>query len=141
MPLIYVTGISGSGKSAVLRELQSRGNRAYGVDEDEYGQWLHWRSGEQERFPRQLQDLDLLGAVGQWRFGDPINRLDVGIAGLGQHEGPQGGGSGLHCLFRADLASQQRLHGIRIQRVQGRGHRDGAVRWPTAASFAAAQRS
>lgn len=34
MSLVYITGISGSGKSAVLKELQSRGFEAYGTDED-----------------------------------------------------------------------------------------------------------
>ena len=34
MPLIYVTGISGSGKSAVRDELLKRGYEAHGTDED-----------------------------------------------------------------------------------------------------------
>jgi len=34
MSLIYITGISGSGKSAVLKELKNRGYEAYGTDED-----------------------------------------------------------------------------------------------------------
>jgi dephospho-CoA kinase len=34
MSLIYVTGISGSGKSEVLKELKARGYEAYGTDED-----------------------------------------------------------------------------------------------------------
>ncbi len=34
MSLIFVTGISGSGKSEVLKELKSRGIEAYGTDED-----------------------------------------------------------------------------------------------------------
>jgi thymidylate kinase len=35
MSLIYITGISGSGKSEVLKELKARGYEAYGTDEDE----------------------------------------------------------------------------------------------------------
>jgi hypothetical protein len=46
--LVYVTGISASGKSAVLGELRSRGLSAYGVDEDGYGRWLKRPSGEEE---------------------------------------------------------------------------------------------
>lgn len=34
MPLIYVTGLPGTGKSAVLHELQVRGFEAHGTDED-----------------------------------------------------------------------------------------------------------
>ncbi len=34
MPLYYITGISGSGKSAALQELRSRGYEAHGTDED-----------------------------------------------------------------------------------------------------------
>lgn len=34
MSLIYITGISGSGKSEVLKELRARGYEAYGTDED-----------------------------------------------------------------------------------------------------------
>jgi uridine kinase len=40
MPLVYVTGISGSGKSAVLQELRQRAHKAVGVDEDGYARWL-----------------------------------------------------------------------------------------------------
>jgi thymidylate kinase len=36
MSLIYVTGLSGAGKSAVLDELVARGCEARGVDEDGY---------------------------------------------------------------------------------------------------------
>src|SRR6266540_3872560 len=51
MPLIYVTGISGSGKSAVLQELRRRGFKAFGVDEDAYGRWLDRRTGEEVPYP------------------------------------------------------------------------------------------
>jgi thymidylate kinase len=34
MALIYITGISGSGKSEILKELKARGYKAYGTDED-----------------------------------------------------------------------------------------------------------
>lgn len=51
MPLIYVTGLSGSGKSAVLRELRARGLEAYGVDEDGYADWVRRDGGAIEHYP------------------------------------------------------------------------------------------
>ena len=51
MPLVYVTGISGAGKSAVLQELRRRGYEAFGVDEDGYGRWLDRRTGEELPYP------------------------------------------------------------------------------------------
>lgn len=59
MPLIYVTGISTSGKSAVLEELRSRGFAAYGVDEHGYGKWLNRRSGEQEELTQGMSEPDV----------------------------------------------------------------------------------
>ena len=40
MSLIYITGISGSGKSTVLRELAKQGYEAHGVDEEGYADWI-----------------------------------------------------------------------------------------------------
>jgi dephospho-CoA kinase len=45
MPLIWITGISGSGKSAVRRELRNRGYEAHGTDEDGFAQWVDSESG------------------------------------------------------------------------------------------------
>jgi len=59
MPLIYVTGISGSGKSSVLEELRSRGLTAYGVDEDRYGRWLDRASGAGVELPPGMQQVEL----------------------------------------------------------------------------------
>ena len=56
--LVYVTGISGSGKSSALEELRSRGFSAYGVDEDGYGKWLRRGSAEEEDFPHG-EDFDI----------------------------------------------------------------------------------
>src|SRR4249919_2753653 len=58
MPLIYVTGISTSGKSAVLHELRARGFQALGVDEDGYGRWIHRESGRVRQPPPTQGDLD-----------------------------------------------------------------------------------
>lgn len=44
--LIFATGLSGSGKNTILEELVARGDKAYGVDENGYAQWLHQLSEE-----------------------------------------------------------------------------------------------
>lgn len=41
MPLIYITGISGSGKSSVCKELRRRGYRAYDTDSDGIAFFYH----------------------------------------------------------------------------------------------------
>lgn len=46
MPLIYITGTPGSGKSTVLRELQNRGYKAYGTDEHDYSRWVNRKTNE-----------------------------------------------------------------------------------------------
>jgi broad-specificity NMP kinase len=51
VPLVYVTGISGAGKSAVRQELRRRGYEALGVDEDGYGRWLDPHTGEERTYP------------------------------------------------------------------------------------------
>src|SRR5262249_37857794 len=43
--LIYVTGISGSGKTTVQAELTRRGYTAFDTDEDEIAQWTHKVNG------------------------------------------------------------------------------------------------
>jgi hypothetical protein len=58
VPLVYVTGISGSGKSAVLRELRRRGYEAFGVDEDGYARWQDGRTGEVRTYPADRASLD-----------------------------------------------------------------------------------
>lgn len=46
MPIIYITGISGSGKSTVRQELQGRGYKVYGTDEDGIAFFYHNETGE-----------------------------------------------------------------------------------------------
>ncbi|HEX5937540.1 MAG TPA: hypothetical protein VFZ75_07635 [Actinomycetota bacterium] len=78
MPLVYVTGISGAGKSAVLRELRRRGYEAFGVDEDGYGRWLDRRTGEERTYPVESETLDPHGwyADHDWALDvDKIARL------------------------------------------------------------------
>ena len=45
MPLMWITGISGSGKSSVRRELRRRGHTALGTDEDGLAHWVESESG------------------------------------------------------------------------------------------------
>jgi hypothetical protein len=56
--LFYVTGLSGTGKSAVLGELRARGYPAYGVDEDGYADWINRVTGTPDDFPHDDPDLD-----------------------------------------------------------------------------------
>lgn len=46
MPLIYITGISGSGKTTVRNELRRRGYTAYGTDEDDLAHFYNNKTGE-----------------------------------------------------------------------------------------------
>jgi shikimate kinase len=39
MPLFFITGIAGSGKSTVQHELKSRGYEAYDTDDDGFAKW------------------------------------------------------------------------------------------------------
>jgi hypothetical protein len=58
MPLFYVTGLSGTGKSAVLSELRARGYHARGVDEDGFAEWINNGSGLVDRMPEHDPDFD-----------------------------------------------------------------------------------
>jgi len=46
MPLVYVTGLSGTGKSAVCRELKRRGYEAHDTDEEGNAVWVNRETGE-----------------------------------------------------------------------------------------------
>lgn len=46
MPLIWLTGVPGAGKSTVRRELLRRGHVAYDADEDGFRVWRHRHSGD-----------------------------------------------------------------------------------------------
>lgn len=59
MPLIYITGISGSGKSTVLEELSKRGFEAHGVDEEGYADWIDRKTGEAIPFLEDEQSVDI----------------------------------------------------------------------------------
>ena len=59
MSLCLVTGVSGTGKSAVLGELRGRGCLARGVDEDGYADWVSRRTGVAEVIPRGDPGFDI----------------------------------------------------------------------------------
>lgn len=46
MPLVYITGSAGSGKSTVRKELVRRGYTAYDVDEDKLKAWYNKHTNE-----------------------------------------------------------------------------------------------
>jgi hypothetical protein len=58
LALFYVTGLSGTGKSAVLDELRARGYHARGVDEDGYADWINRVTGRPDEFPHDDPALD-----------------------------------------------------------------------------------
>jgi dephospho-CoA kinase len=51
MPLIYITGSSGAGKSTVRKELQERGFEAHDTDEDGFSHWVNIKTKAQVRIP------------------------------------------------------------------------------------------
>ena len=61
MSLIYITGISGMGKSTVLKELRQRNFEAYGVDEDSFGWWRDRETGQPGDIDRarKTKDFDI----------------------------------------------------------------------------------
>ncbi len=77
MPLVYVTGISASGKSTVLEELRKRGCVAYGVDEDRYGRWLDRRTGEEHQLPEDRRSLDLHKWIAEHDWVVDVRRVAV----------------------------------------------------------------
>lgn len=83
MSLVYVTGLSGSGKSAVLRELGKQGYEAHGVDEGGYADWIDQETGAVVPFPHNDPSLDAHGwykkhrwVLSQERIGNLKKRAD-----------------------------------------------------------------
>jgi dephospho-CoA kinase len=52
MPLIYITGSSGAGKSTVRTELQKLGYEAHDTDEDGFSGWVNNQTKLAVKFPR-----------------------------------------------------------------------------------------
>jgi hypothetical protein len=87
VPLFYVTGLSGAGKSAVLAELRARGYRARGVDEDGYADWISKETRAVDRFPHGDLGLDMHAWIHthDWVLSVPrITRLRRAVARLGE---------------------------------------------------------
>jgi dephospho-CoA kinase len=51
MPLIYITGSSGAGKSTIRKELQKRGYEAHDTDEDGFSGWVNNQTKLAVKFP------------------------------------------------------------------------------------------
>lgn len=56
MPLVYITGNSGAGKSAVRKELQLRGYEAHDTDENDISAWQNKRTGNIVERPLNEED-------------------------------------------------------------------------------------
>lgn len=61
MPLIYINGISGAGKSSVMDELGKRDYETHGIDEEGYADWIDRQTKEIKPFPHDDPDLDIHG--------------------------------------------------------------------------------
>lgn len=59
MPLVYITGVSGTGKTTVCRELVARGLTAYDIERDGLVEWRDSRTHKKLRFPRLRKSLNL----------------------------------------------------------------------------------
>ncbi len=59
MPLFYVTGLSGTGKSTIMGELVARGFEAHGIDEEGYGDWINRKTDKVDEFPHDDKFLDI----------------------------------------------------------------------------------
>ena len=46
MSLVYITGISGMGKSTIMQEMRNQNIEVYGIDEDPLGVWVNRATGE-----------------------------------------------------------------------------------------------
>jgi broad-specificity NMP kinase len=60
--LIYITGISGTGKSTIRHELKKRGYAAYDTDEDKFRAWYNKSTDERAKDQKAWVDTDT-----EWR--------------------------------------------------------------------------
>lgn len=75
MPLIYITGMSGSGKSTILRELASLGYETHGVDELGYADWVDRKTGEIIPFPEDEQSVTVHDWYKKHRWVLSVDRI------------------------------------------------------------------
>ena len=97
MPLVLVTGISGSGKSAVCVALQQRGLEAHDMDLDGIAAWVHRASG----VPAPMTDVADSGArTAEWLAAHEWRVVPSRVEALAQ-------GSGDQSVFLCGMASNQ----------------------------------
>ena len=66
--LVYVTGISGAGKSAVCADLRRRGYEAHDADEDGNAVWVHGATGAITRRATRADRTPEFMAENEWRL-------------------------------------------------------------------------
>lgn len=59
MPLVYITGISGTGKSTIRHELIKRGYKAFDVDEDGFRSWYNKTTDKTATEQKSWEDTDV----------------------------------------------------------------------------------
>jgi thymidylate kinase len=116
MPLVLVTGLSGSGKSAVYRRLVERGIEAYGFDEHGFGEWFSRTSRKATPFPVDRTDGDT--AELEFRVHrDRIERLAADVRASGRTVYLCGGaGHELHFWELLDLVVYLDVDGDTLRR-------------------------
>jgi hypothetical protein len=97
LALYYVTGLPGTGKSAVLQELRNRSIEAYGIDEDGYADWVDRTTGVVTPFPhddppemadwfRRIRWVIAEARVGRLKERADRERTDIFLCGTGEGE-------------------------------------------------------
>jgi hypothetical protein len=87
VPLIYVTGISGAGKSAVYDELKARGYQAYDGDLDGFKSWYERSTGRHIQDQRRWADTTVEWRRHYWLKIDP-EKVAALAADAGTREAP-----------------------------------------------------
>lgn len=75
MSLIYLTGMSGSGKSTVLRELETLGYETHGVDELGYADWMDRKTGAIIPFPEDEDSINIHDWYKKHRWVLSVDRI------------------------------------------------------------------
>lgn len=125
MPLVYVTGASGAGKSTVRRELQRRGFTAYDVDEDGLARWFD-HGGTEVPMPTERDDAWFAGNA--YRLPPETVRRLVEELGetVGFICGTVGNDNEIWDLFSQVISLSVDAETVR-QRIAERGHGFGST--------------
>lgn len=95
MSLIYITGIEGSGKTTVCKELKRRGYEAYDIDEDKIAAIYNTKTDQFDLYPRDPSERTLEWRSNhQWRIKDECIKeiareayhKDIYLCGTAQNE-------------------------------------------------------